>query len=186
MSLEYLEKYIIKFINLKIGEHHYDFDVDPVFFDEFENSLVRNVKAKVEIILNKQKENFFQLDFWIQGEMLVNCDRCLDEILYPLDIKEKFLVKMGDRNTDPDNENIIYLPEDAFEINVSRPIYELINLSFPVKPVCKDIGKECNAEMIKIINEHQGRRTDRDQKPDPRWNKLKNLYNKINKENGAS
>ena len=50
-----LQQYSIPFTGLKPGIHQFEFGVDDSFFKEFEYSLVKSGKLKVDLDLEKQE-----------------------------------------------------------------------------------------------------------------------------------
>jgi uncharacterized metal-binding protein YceD (DUF177 family) len=169
-----LREYLINFGNLKQGKHEYDFTVDEKFFGEFEYSLVKNGNVKVLLILEKQNENLLILNFNYNGTIDITCDRCLDEFSMPVDSEQRLIVKLDSKEQASDDDEIIFLPAEAYELDISPFIYEYINLSIPLKKVCSEAGKDCNPNMIQYIdgvNNH----SQEDTTVDPRWEGLKNL-----------
>ncbi len=162
---------MIPFKGLNIGVHQYNWEIDKRFFEEIENSGIHDAKLKTELAFEKQ-ERMFVLQFTINGNVTVKCDRCLDDLGYPVSIDQTVYVKFGEEDID-ETEEIIVIPETEYQIDISRLINEFIELSLPMQKVHGDdeSGKSlCNAEMISKLNEHSGNK-----KTDPRWDKLKNL-----------
>lgn len=174
-----LKQYQIRFTNLKPGTYEYFFEVDPGFFENFKNSLLTRVWANVRCMLHKEQENLFHLEIFIEGQMNLNCSRCLDELDYPFRYQDQLLIKLIpaiEEKKEDDAKNILYLPFDEEQINIAQPVYEFIHLSLPMKIACELTGKECNQEMINILNKMKSRDKNKDpEEIDPRWNKLKNL-----------
>ena len=168
-----LREYIINFGNLKVGSHEYDFDVDDKFFEAFEYSLVKSGNVKVKIVLEKQRETFFTLNFILEGHIDLECDRCLDIFPYPVESKHRILVKLDGKETES-NDELIFLAPDIYEINVSSIIYEFINLSLPLRHVCESVDKDCNPVMLEKLKQWS-REEETEEVKDPRWEALKNL-----------
>jgi len=169
--LKYLKNFLIPFKGLSIGVHQYDWEIDKRFFEEIENSGVHDAELKVGLLFEKQ-ERMFVLQFTINGNVTVKCDRCLDDLRYPVSIDQTVYIKFGKEDMD-ETEEIIIIPETDYQLDISRQIYEFIELSLPMQKVHEEDesgNSECNAEMISKLNEHSGKK-----KTDPRWDKLKNL-----------
>lgn len=152
MAVNPLQEYVIRFLALKPGRHHYDFKVDGDFFKEFPFSLVPGGNLKVDLELDKQSESYMVLHFHITGTIDVSCDRCLDDYAYPVDIEQNLYVKLSGHADDPEDDELVMLPNDAYELDVSPFIYEFINLSVPLRRVCESVGKACNPDMLKRIS----------------------------------
>lgn len=175
-----MQEYKIPFTGLKIGKHQFDFDIDERFFNEFEYSLVKNGKLKVDMELDKQ-ETMLILSFEIKGEIFSTCDFCLSDFPTNVNVSERQIVKFSDdENLEDDTDEIIVLGRNEHEINVSQLIYEYINLAVPLFNRCEDVGNTqyCDKEVIEKLkalspnNEEQ-----ENDDADPRWEALKNIKN---------
>ena len=175
-----LQEYRIPFTGLKVGKHQFDFEIDGRFFDEFEYSLVKNGKLKVEMELDKQ-ETMLILHFNIAGEIFSNCDFCLSDFPTNVCVSERQIVKFSeDENLEDDTDEIIVLGRNEHEINVSQLIYEYINLAVPLFNRCEDVGNTqyCDKEVIeklKALSPNNEEQENND--ADPRWEALKNIKN---------
>jgi uncharacterized metal-binding protein YceD (DUF177 family) len=173
-----LREYNINFGNLKLGKHNYEFTVDDNFFTFFEYSLVKKGKVAVELVLEKQKETLLILHFKLKGNITFECDRCLDEFNYPINSEHTLLVKLDAKNEGNDDD-LIFLSPETYQLDVSPYIYEYITLNVPLKRVCETGNKTCNQHMINYLN-HVNEQDKDDTNIDPRWEGLKNI-NKDNK-----
>ena len=167
-----LGEYIINFGHLKSGKHEYDFEVDEGFFQNFEYSLVKSGKLHLHLLLDKVRENFFTLYFDIQGDINVECDRCLDIFSLPVSFRKEMHVKLENQEDLNENDELIFLKADAYELDISPFVYDFINLSLPLKRVCSVVEKECNPEMVNYLRREEDHQN---QETDPRWAELKKL-----------
>ena len=142
-----LKEYNINFGNLKIGKHRYDYIVEEDFFSQFDLSIVKKGKVHVLLILEKQTENLLILNFTLEGTIKLECDRCLDEFNYPVKSGHRLIVKLEAKEQES-NDELIFLPADAYELDVSPLIYEESNLSIPMKRICDIVEKDCNPKML--------------------------------------
>jgi uncharacterized protein len=169
-------QFVILFKGLSAGKHDFVFDVDDRFFDDFEGSEITKGNLKVFVELLKSV-NFLELNFKLEGSVVVTCDRCLDEFDLPIKYITKLYVKFGE-NTEDQNDEIIMLSYSESEIDVKQFIYEYVHLSLPYKRVHPNNKKgrsTCNAEMLKKLGEYSVR--DHTDTSTP-WDSLKNLMNK--------
>lgn len=171
-----MRKYSIPFKGLKDGWHDFRFDIDKVFFDEFDSSEIKEGILIAEISLYKEPQ-LIEIDFFIHGTVEVTCDRCLDIFTMPVQYKGKLYFKFGEEFVELTDE-IIILATGQIEINIAQYLYEFICLSLPYTKIHPDInGKSgCNPDMIKKLNsltiEKSGKRNH-----DSRWDKLKEIRN---------
>jgi uncharacterized metal-binding protein YceD (DUF177 family) len=169
-------QFVIPFKGLKVGRHNFVFDIDDTFFDDYEQSEVTKGKVHAEIDLDK-RANMLELHFRLSGNVMVICDRCLDEFELPIKYETALFVKFGDVNEEQTDE-IIVLSHNEFEIDAAQYIYEFVHLSLPYKRVHPNDSKgrsTCNKEMLKKLDEYIIRENEDDK--DPRWDELQNLLN---------
>lgn len=181
-SVDYINKYKIAFKGLKEGDHLFEYDLDDRFFERFENSQVANGQLKAKVQLNKQA-TLMSLGLAIEGQVTLQCDRCLDDYQQPVKNKSRMYVKFGQESEDMGDE-IIVLPFDEYQLDVSYYLYELVILGLPIKHVHPDDKKgksTCNPEMMEklkdyLINEgNEVANEDENIVIDERWKELRKL-----------
>ena len=173
-SLKSLKTYSIPFTGLKLGKHIFDYVITNAFFDEFEYSLVKKGDLQCRVEMEKQ-ETMLILNFHINGNISMACDKCLAEYPQPVDIHEQQIAKFSEEGID-ESEEIITLTKNEHEINVAGLIYEYVNVAAPFIAVCGDEGNTpyCDKEMIERLNQLSDN-SGQDEKADPRWDVLKKI-----------
>lgn len=169
--MDYLKQFVIPFRGLKLGVHHFDYEIDDKFFEAIEAAEIEHGRVLVNIELTKQ-ERMLILEFGIEGTLQVDCDRCLEAFNQPVKGTERLIVKFGE-DWDEESDEVIVIPEGEHQINVSQYMYEYISLLLPMKrihPVDEHGNSTCNTEMLNRLGDHQ-----HNKKPDPRWDALKKL-----------
>jgi uncharacterized metal-binding protein YceD (DUF177 family) len=141
--------YLISFVGLKIGFHDFEYEINDAFFEQFEYSIIHKGDVKVHLRLEK-KETMFIAQYQADGFVTTTCDRCTDELKLPVKGEFQIVYKFG--NDISEDENLIVLPEEAYQLDVSEAIYELITISLPAKKVHPK--GECNEEMLNLINKY--------------------------------
>lgn len=140
------------------GVHEYEYRLDKQFFVDMESADVRD--ASLTVNLNVQYNgDFYTLDFAISGEVVLMCDRCLDDLHHPIDTKYHIVVKYGDDYND-DSDEVLEIPESESTLNVSYMIYETVELAIPMKHV-HPMGK-CNRQMSAMLRKHRAEANDED------------------------
>lgn len=173
-----LKQYSIPFTGLKIGQHQFTFEVDKLFFDEFEYSLVKDGLLSINLLLEK-RETLMTLDFEIKGKVQLSCDKCLSSFPHEVDTKERLIAKFTESEDLADSEDVLIITKNETEVDVAPFIYEMITVSVPYISICEDPGntKDCDVEMLKKIDELSVDNEDgvESEQQDPRWDKLKNI-----------
>ena len=83
--------------------------------------------------------------------------------------EEKLIVKFGSESYQ-ETEEIMILPDNAFEINLAPNIYEYIMVSIPQKRV--HFEGLCNQDVIDELEKVEQKE---DNEIDPRWSTLKDI-----------
>ncbi|KJD34027.1 DNA-binding protein [Tamlana nanhaiensis] len=173
-----LKEFTIPFVGLKIGKHHFDYEVEKAFFEyfEFEDFNDANITVNVEL---EKKSTLLELHFKILGWVNVNCDLTNEPYNQTIENEFNLVVKFGDEYND-DYIDILIIPHGTFEINIQQYVYELIVLAVPAKRVHPGVEDgSLDSEILKKLEElspsEQKEHKDQNEDIDPRWNKLKNL-----------
>ena len=172
-----LKEFIIPFVGLKLGKHHFDYRIGETFFEHFEYDDFNAVNVNVDMIFDK-KASFFELDFSVKGFVNVNCDVTNES--YNQDLKGDFhlVVKFGQEYND-ENEEVLILPHGEYEINIAQYIYELIVLSVPIKRIHPGVEdgslKSDILDKLEELSPGGEQKKESNEDIDPRWNTLKNL-----------
>jgi uncharacterized protein len=169
------ELYTIPISGLKEGLHRYDFEINKEFFDQFEESEIKEGSLTAVVEANKLKTHV-DLSVRIKGSVNISCDRCLEVFRQPLSSENKLLVKFGHISHDSDPD-IITVPSDENELDLRQYFYEYIVLALPIQrmhPADKSGKSACDPEMLKKLMEHIAAD---ENKVDPRWDELKKLMN---------
>ncbi|SDS38018.1 YceD family protein [Winogradskyella sediminis] len=172
-----LKSYTIPFVGLKVGMHHFDFQIDNEFFEHFEYDEFNAVDVKIDLEFEK-KSTLLELFFSAKGSVNVNCDITNEPYDQAINDDFKLVIKFGNEYND-DNEDILIIPHGEYEINVAQYIYELIILAVPIKRIHPGIEDGTLQSDILSKLEELSPSEDRKEKSsediDPRWNNLKKL-----------
>ena len=172
-----LKEFNIQFIGLKLGDHHFEYDIEKKFFEEFEYDEFNDVNLKINLVLNK-KTTLLELHFEVSGTVNVNCDLTNEPFNQEINNDFDLVVKFGNEYNN-DNEDILIIPHGEYEINVAQYIYELIVLSVPSKLVHPGVKDgTLDSEILKKLEELSPKDLDTkndNKETDPRWNTLKKL-----------
>lgn len=125
---------VIDLERLEIGRYSYDYQLNDSFFRSVEKTeiLGGNVECKACLDL---RERDFDLTIFVNGEVQVTCDRCLDVM-----------------SIDVDEEEQMDVEEDAKTLDLNWLAYELIVVNLPL--VHSHPEGECNPDMEKLLQSH--------------------------------
>lgn len=171
-----LKEFNIDLKALSDGNTVRSYTINDGFFETLDTLDVKGGDLDAVVTIHRTS-SYFELGFKIKGEVVVSCDKCLDDMSQPIDTEAKLLVRFGHEYSEED-ELVIVAEDDPF-LDLSWFIYEFIQLNIPIKHVHAP-GK-CNPAMIKMLQEHSTTRSsgrDEEAAIDPRWSKLNELKNK--------
>ncbi|MBN1598378.1 MAG: DUF177 domain-containing protein [Bacteroidales bacterium] len=174
-------QYIIPFKGLKDGEHDFRFSLEQKFFDEHELLESPGGDINVNIVLNKMT-TMLTLSVSIEGEIDLQCDRCLDYFKFQVKYTGRLVVKFGE-TSDKDNDEMWFIHPNEHELNLEQYLYECLSLSLPIRKIHPDKPNgesNCNPEMLKKLESHKLKHKLLEEYNDPRWNGLKDLLNDTN------
>ena len=171
-----MKEFIILFVGLKEGKHHFNFEIKKKFFDYFGYEEFNDTAITIALLLNK-KSTMMELEFKAQGTINVNCDLTNEPYNQGINSDLKLIIQFGEEFND-ENEEILILPHGEYEVNVQQYIYEMIVLAKPSKLIHPGIEDgTLDTEILSKIEEYKIIKNTEEvnEDIDPRWNKLKNL-----------
>ena len=133
------------------GEHDYEYHLTKTFFTNMESEDVHDADLTVHLTVTL-KNDVYSLDFAIAGTVTLVCDRCLDDLEFPIDANYSIDVKYGDRYND-DSDTLLEIPQSDTDLNVAYMIYDTVALAIPIKHV-HPMGK-CNRAMSAMLKKHR-------------------------------
>ena len=168
-----LNPFVINTSGLKTGTHKFDFNIDNKFFEGFDYFDFKSAKLKTKLTLEK-KETILNLTFETKGNIKVPCDLSM-EVFEMFSLSSfSLVVKYGEMYNDESDE-ILILPHNSNQIDISQYIYEMVVLSVPYKkihPGIKDGSLKSDIlEKLKLFQPKEKKQLEHDS----RWNKLKDL-----------
>ena len=173
MIMNGLESLKIDLKGLKDEETSLDFILDEGYFEALDGADVKKGSLHVSVSIRKAT-GFFEFNFHTDGEIVIPCDRCLDDMTLPVDTDNCLIVKLGSVYSEEDD--VIVVPENEGILDMAWLIYEFVALVIPIRHVHAP-GK-CNPAMTQALEELSADRSSDEESTqpiDPRWEKLKAL-----------
>ena len=136
--------YPIAYKGLKNGSHTFDFQIDDALFEAYERIEIKGGACCAHVELLKS-DTMLEMSIDIQGEVICECDRCLEDCPIEVDYSGDLVVKFSDEIDDYDGE-VMWISPSEDKVDLTQYIYESIVLSLPYRRVHPD--GECNPEML--------------------------------------
>jgi uncharacterized metal-binding protein YceD (DUF177 family) len=164
--------------------------LDNQYFTNIGGEEVQKGKVAVSVKITKTA-SVFRFSFHLTGNVVIPCDRCLDDMDYPIDTTARLIVKFG-KDYSEESDEIVVIPESEGKINLAWFLYEFVALAIPIKHVHAP-GK-CNKQMTAKLKKHTAKSEDDEndgsfemddaddagtddfeESTDPRWDALKDI-----------
>ena len=134
--MEETKRYTIAYRGLRSGLHDFHFKVDGGLFRAFGSTEIKDGDCDVSVALERG-ESMLTLDVTVDGSVVVECDRCLEDCNVPIHYEGQLLVKFSDEVHEYDGEVMWLLPMED-EVDLTQYIYESIVLALPYQRVHPD------------------------------------------------
>lgn len=144
-----LKTYYIPWKGLSKGVHHFDFELDDLFFKAFDDSEINGSSLSVSIELDKSA-TMMVLQVVIEGNVTAICDRCLGDVILPVEYDGELTVKFSDEINEYDGE-IMWISQSEAELHLAQYLYESILLSLPYQKIHgedENGNPLCDADML--------------------------------------
>ena len=145
--------FIIPLNGLATGSHEYEWKVGKEFFESFENLEILDAEL-VASVVGEKSGRYLGIDCEVEGDVTVECDRCLDELQMPIDTEIRLSVKYGEEESSEEHREgereVVFVPETDAEFDMSQIIYDYVCLALPMQRIHED--GECNPEALKHLS----------------------------------
>ena len=150
---------LIPIKGLPFGESSFRFEIGEPFFQAFENTQIKDADCSVRVSVIRH-QTLLDVVCEITGFVIVECDRCLDDLTLKVDIAPRLTVGFGSVEVDEEgaeDEDVVVVDHSQRELSLNQFIYDYVCLSLPLVKVHPE-GK-CNPEMLRYISESEGQQT---------------------------
>ena len=157
--------YKIPLRGVKAGKYSFEFKLDDAFFQSIEKSGIEYGEVYVEAEIERHN-NMMIINFHLEGEVEVECDRCLDLFYIPVEadniLSVRFSSIMGENQeylaNEDCEEDVLFVDPNDDSMDVSHYLYESVYLSLPIQrvhPEDEDGSSLCNPEVIRHLKQHE-------------------------------
>ncbi len=145
----------IPLTGLKTYPETTQFAVSGDFFEAFGQEEVLDAAVQLTVSLDKEAGGF-SLDLYFEGKLVLRCDRCLEEMDWPLSFSARYALRRAseEETETEDGREIIPLEPTDKCFDVSQLVYDELCLSIPIRHTHPD-GK-CNPESLKYLTDKPG------------------------------
>lgn len=162
----------IDIYKLSDEKHSFEFNFDSSFFTLFEDSVVEKGAGTIKVVLDKTP-TMITLNFQLEGEVELVCDRSLDNFMFKLTEENQVRLKFGDHQEEL-SEDLYMISTNTQKIDVGQFVYEFISLAIPMKKLHPRFEDDLDTDELVFYSEDEAESTS-NEVTDPRWNELKKL-----------
>lgn len=177
--------YCLFFSGLGEGEHDFEYVLDRRLMEEFpQEENFSDPQVEVSLHLTKA-DRMMELSFSFHGRAKTQCDRCLKDLFFPVDVREHVLVKIVSQPEEAaeDGESLWWISEKDSFIDLAPYFHEVLVLARPMQCVCEtdsDGNPTCDPAMLALFDPQDGKGGKEEGTfEDPRWAALKGLKEKM-------
>ena len=142
--------FIIPLNGLAAGESRFSWHAGKEFFESFDNTEILAADLDIEVVAEKSGR-YLGIDCEVDGKVVVECDRCLEDLDMPIVTDIMLSVKYGSEENSEEHQEgereVLFIPQDEAELDLSQIIYDYVCLSLPMQRVHED--GSCNPETLK-------------------------------------
>ena len=147
---------VIPIKGLPFGESSFRFEIGEPFFQAFENTQIKDADCSVRVTVIRH-QTLLEVVCAVTGFVVVECDRCLEDLTLKVDIEPRLTVGFGSVDVDDDtesDEDIVVVDHTQRDLDLDQFVYDYVCLSLPLVKVHPE-GK-CNPEMLRYLSESGG------------------------------
>ena len=154
-----MSEIIIPLHGLTRGGQEFDFDLTDEFLEGFSRDVIQGLDAKSRLVA-EQKGGWIEIHCTVTGQAKVECDRCLEDLLMPVDINQMLTVRFDAEPEEVVNEddNVIILREGTAEMDLAQTLYDLICVSLPMQKVHPE--GQCNPAALSQLSDEADAKKD--------------------------
>lgn len=151
------QDYLIPLNGLASGRKGFRWKAGKMFFEDFGNEEMHD--ADLEIVAEAEKPGKeIHVDCRISGTVTVLCDRCMDELVIPVETVAKVAVRYGeppqemsgDGEDKKEERETIWVGATETELDLRQLIYDYVCLSLPMQKFHRD--GECNPAAVEVLS----------------------------------
>ena len=121
------------------------------FFAGFGNQEILDADVSTVVTVEKSG-SYVGIDMALEGNVTVECDRCLEDLVLPVSRTVLLELKFGEFQTQEQQDGereVIFLSRDNTELDLSQTAYDYVCLSLPLQRHHEEGG--CNPEALKHL-----------------------------------
>ncbi len=174
-------EYLLPFSGLEDGNHSFEFTIGQDFMELFPDTdafFAPRVRVELEMV---KSDRLMDMKFRFEGTAMSLCDRCLQEVEFPVSTTEKVVAKISAEATEVQEEDEFWVvPEKDSSLDLAPYFYEVLVLSRPMQLFCPENEKgesACDPRMLAFYQPRQ--QEDVAPEGDSRWAALAGLRDKM-------
>lgn len=143
-----MKRYIIDAQTLQQQSFEFDLEVGMELFEAMEMTEMSAVDYRLRVVGTRFSSNKLEVAVEGSGSVVVQCDRCLDDLKLEAEASGAMVVYFGDEEKPFDGEEVTLMRGD--ELSIAQFVYDSIMLDLPI--VRMHEPEDCNPDMLARIS----------------------------------
>ena len=142
--------FIFPLNGLAPGRNSFRLRAGKEFFESFENPEILGADLSVAVSIERTGHDF-EVDCDLEGTVTVACDRCLEELVVPVDEHPRLRFRFGTEPGEDDGlRELVSLAPSATELDLRQVVYDYACLAVPLHKVHPEGG--CNPDTLRYLS----------------------------------
>ena len=146
-EMEQNKLYSIAYKGLKSGDYEFDFQVDDSLFEAYDRVEIKGGSCQAHVAM-KRSDTMLELNVTITGEVICECDRCLEDCPIAVNYEGELVVKFSDEIDDYDGEVMWISPSEWALENMGSSTYISQNCLEPSEPYLSMVPMAVSPSML--------------------------------------
>lgn len=144
------QEFLIPLNGLAPGKTIFRWKADRMFFEGFGNAGILDADLVAEAVVEKAGRKT-DVDCSVSGTVTVQCDRCMDDLVLPVDTGISLAVRYGQETgeDEADGRETVHVQAGEHVIDMRQVIYDYVCLSLPMQKFHEEGG--CNPDALAVL-----------------------------------
>ena len=142
------DDFLMPLSGLAPGRTSFLWHMGKAFFGEFGNTDILDADISVEANVEKEGKDIY-LDLRLDGTVKVICDRCLSEVVLPVEAAPRFVIRFDPSAPEMEGEREVLVADDAAEMDLHQVVYDYVYMSLPIQRTHPE--GECDPETVRFL-----------------------------------
>ena len=143
------DDFVLPLSGLVPGGETFLWHAGKAFFGAFDNTDIQDADIRVEARIGKVGKDLL-IDLTLDGTVTVICDRCLSDLVLPVEATPHFVVRFDPSAPEMEGDREVLVAEDPSALDMHQVVYDFVYMSLPLQRVHPE--GECDPDTVKFLS----------------------------------